>query len=160
MSSPVGTHYMSIRYEPAPANLSAEYIRLRGLTRENPASETRLKELGVTAESWSADVESGELTGTVALDADRVIGYCFGNKRTGEVVVLAVLPDFEGRGVGRQLLASITEALSQRGHNRLFLGCSADPKVRSYGFYRHVGWRSTGTVDDRNDELLELILEA
>jgi hypothetical protein len=27
--------------------------------------------------------------------------------------------------------------------------------VRSYGFYRHLGWRSTGSFDDRGDEILE-----
>jgi hypothetical protein len=40
-------------------------------------------------------------------------------------------------------------ALNPLGLARLFLGCSSDPKVRSYGFYRHLGWRSTGVTDAR-----------
>jgi hypothetical protein len=37
----------------------------------------------------------------------------------------------------------------------LFLGCAADPAVRSYGFYRHLGWRSTSTFNEAGDEVLE-----
>lgn len=150
---------MSFRYDPAPSSLTAEYIRLRGMTRENPVSEARLREHGITVESWADEIESGELAGTTAHAGDRLVGYCFGNTRSGEVVVLAVLPDAEGQGVGRQLLTTVIADLQSRGHRRLFLGCSADPRVRSYGFYRHLGWRSTGAVDPRNDEVLELILE-
>lgn len=149
---------MSVHYEQAPASLTAEYIRLRGLTRENPVSEARLRGLGVTVESWSHDIDSGELTGTTAHVGERLVGYCFGNTHTGEVVVLAVLPDVEGQGIGRQLLARVIADLHSRGHRRLFLGCSADPGVRSYGFYRHLGWRSTGVLDPHDDEVLELIL--
>lgn len=150
---------MPIRYETAPSSLTAEYISLRGLTRENPVSEARLRALGVTVESWSAEIDSGELSGTAAHAGDRLVGYCFGNTLTGEVVVLAVHPAVEGQGVGRQLLAAVISDLQSRGHRRLFLGCSTDSSVRSYGFYRHLGWRSTGVVDQRDDEVLELILE-
>ena len=45
--------------------------------------------------------------------------------------------------------------LAALGHQRLFLGCSADPQSRSYGFYRHLGWRSTGEFDAHGDEILE-----
>lgn len=44
------------------------------------------------------------------------------------------------------------------GFDRLFLGCSSDPQTRSYGFYRHLGWKSTGTIDQHQDEILEYFL--
>jgi GNAT superfamily N-acetyltransferase len=69
--------------------------------------------------------------------------------------VLALLPAHEGQGVGRQLLARVVDRLLAAGHGRLFLGCSADPASRSHGFYRHLGWRSTGSVDAHGDEVLE-----
>jgi len=84
-------------------------------------------------------------------------GYCFGARDSGEIVVLALHPAAEGHGLGKQLLQLVIEELRELGHRRLSLGCSADPQVRSYGFYRHLGWRSTGTFDDRGDELLELV---
>ena len=146
-----------IEYKVAPAEFAAEYIRLRGLTRDNPISTARLEDLGITAESWSEGISLGETPGVLAESDGRMIGYCFGSTRTGEVLVLAVLPDFEGQGIGRQLLAAVVAQLRSHGHARLYLGCSPDPAVRSHGFYRRLGWRGTGTLDNNGDEVLELL---
>jgi ribosomal protein S18 acetylase RimI-like enzyme len=148
---------MSIEFKLAPPEFAAEYIRLRGLTRENAVSEDRLRSLGITAETWANDIRSNALQGFISQSGQELVGYCFGDTRSGEVVVLAVSPTHESQGVGRRLLALVIEQLGLLGHERLFLGCSSDPKVRSYGFYRHLGWRSTGTVDERGDEVLELL---
>ena len=71
--------------------------------------------------------------------------------------VLALLPPFEGRGIGKELLGRMSRDLAAMGHQRLFLGCSADPTSRSWGFYRHLGWHPTGELDGRGDEILECI---
>jgi GNAT superfamily N-acetyltransferase len=68
------------------------------------------------------------------------------------------LPEYEGIGVGRRLLEQMVQHLRSLGHGRLFLGCSADPGVRSYGFYRHLGWRATGETDAHGDQVLELLM--
>jgi ribosomal protein S18 acetylase RimI-like enzyme len=90
------------------------------------------------------------------MDDDAIVGYCFGEKHSGEIVVLAVLPQYEDRGIGRALLSKVVEDLRLLGHRRLFLGCSSGASHRSYGFYRHLGWESTGTFDTNDDEVLEL----
>jgi GNAT superfamily N-acetyltransferase len=133
----------------------AECVRIRGVTRENAVSAERLRSAGITVESWAKDVESGSLPGFVCESAGTVIGYCFGARATGEVVVLALLPEFEGRGIGRRLLGLVVDQLRGSGHERLFLGCSPDPSCRAYGFYRHLGWRSAGRFDRFGDEVLE-----
>lgn len=89
----------------------------------------------------------------------RLSGFCFGVRESGEVAVLALLPTFENQGIGRSLLNRVAEELKTFGFNRLFLGCSPDPSTRSYGFYRHLGWRSTGTLDAAGDEVLEYFFE-
>jgi GNAT superfamily N-acetyltransferase len=147
---------MALTFEPASPDEAAEFVRLRGMTRENAVSEARLRSLGITAASWAHDIQTGELVGFVGREGPSLGGYCFGNTRTGEVVVLALLPAHEGQGVGRRLLSMVVDALRSHGHTELFLGCAADPAVRSYGFYRHLGWRSTGTVDALGDEVLML----
>ncbi len=147
---------MTIEFKPAPPDFAAEYVRLRGLTRENAVSDDRLRSLGITVETWANDIRSNKLQGFIAQSGNELVGYCFGDTRSGEIVVLAVRPTHESQGVGRRLLDLVVHQLGLRGHRRLFLGCSPDPKVRSYGFYRHLGWRSTGTVDERGDEVLEL----
>ena len=72
--------------------------------------------------------------------------------------MLALLPQYENRGIGKTLLDLMVRDFERLGFKRLFLGCSADPATRSYGFYRHLGWRSTGTFDAFNDEVLEYYL--
>ncbi|MGM9482899.1 GNAT family N-acetyltransferase [Roseateles sp. NT4] len=134
-------------------------MTLRGLTRENAISVAQLAAMGITAESWSAAVASGELPGFVCIDDQgTLVGYCFGDKSTGEVVVLALLPACEGQGLGKRLLNLVVGALVEAGHRRLFLGCSPDPSVRSYSFYRQQGWKSTGRFDKNGDEELELLV--
>ena len=146
-------------YQPATASDARECVRIRGQTRENAVSEERLRALGITAESWAEDIRIGALPGFVCKLGNRMAGYCFGAALTGEIVVLVVLPEFEGQGIARQLLALVVKHLRGLGHKRLFLGCSANPAVRSYGFFRHLGWRSTGTVDALGDEVLELFAQ-
>ena len=89
--------------------------------------------------------------------SEEMAGYCYGSSTTGEVIVLALQPAYEGLGIGRELLNLVVVHLRSLGHHRLFLGCASDPAVRSYGFYRHLGWRSTGAVDHYGDEVLELV---
>lgn len=85
-------------------------------------------------------------------------GYCFGDRDSGEIVVLALLPECEARGIGKALLERMVDDFRGWGFARLFLGCSSDPNSRSYGFYRHLGWTSTGALDAAGDELLEYAL--
>ncbi|MEJ2792257.1 GNAT family N-acetyltransferase [Iodobacter sp. LRB] len=148
---------MLLNTRPAVPSDIAECIVIRGKTRENAISKTRLAELGITEASWAAQVESGELLGRICLVEGQMAGYCFGSVSTGEIVVLALLPDYENQGMGKALLQSVMSDLKALGHARLFLGCAADPEVRSFGFYRHLGWRSTGQCDKYGDEVLEYV---
>ncbi len=148
----------AITIQDARADDADQFVRLRGQTRENAISESRLASLGVTAASWQAEIRSGALIGFTASQPGKLLGYCFGNTRTGEIVVLAILPEAEGQGLGRKLLGEVVAALHARGHRRLFLGASPDPQFRSHGFYRHLGWQPTGARDKFGDEVLELIL--
>lgn len=130
---------------------------MRGQTRQNAVSVSDLASFGITAESWGKRIEAGDLSGYVCTDTGRIVGYCFGDKHTGEILVLALLPEYENRGIGKTLLSRVAEDLRILGFKRLFLGCSTNPSDRSYGFYRHLGWRSTGAFDAHADEILELV---
>jgi GNAT superfamily N-acetyltransferase len=144
-------------YRPATADDVPRCIVVRGMTRQNAVSVERLASYGITAASWGDAVRQGRHAGFVGLHRGEIAGYCFGDIATGEVLVLALLPEHEGQGAGRALLAQVVDRLLASGHRRLFLGCSADPASRSHGFYRHLGWRSTGRIDAHGDELLEYL---
>jgi len=129
-------------------------FEVRANTRQNPLSRADLAELGITPDSTTAALESGALVGSVCTCDDRVIGFCSGDPHTGEVLVLAVLPDYEGRGVGKQLLARVVERLQRARPIRVWLAAAADPTLRSHGFYRALGWRPTGERTENGDEIL------
>ncbi|HEU4558488.1 MAG TPA: GNAT family N-acetyltransferase [Longimicrobium sp.] len=129
---------------------------VRERTRENAILRERLAAIGITPESSAAGLEAGRVKGWVCEDDGEVVGFCSGDTETGEVLVLAVLPEYEGTGVGRRLLAEVVRELRAQGHGRLWLAASADPAHRSHGFYRAQGWKPTGEVDAHGDEILVL----
>lgn len=150
---------MPLTFRAAAPDDIPECLILRGMTRENAISPERLAARGITMQSWARDVSTGSLPGYVCLDGGSIVAYCFGEKSSGEIAVLALLPSHERRGLGRHLLELVVTHLGDLGHRRLYLGCSADPATRSHGFYRHLGWASTGSFDQAGDEVLEFLLQ-
>lgn len=149
---------MPLTHRPAVPEDAPACIALRGLTRQNAISAAELAAMGITAQSWAEGIRSGATPGHVALQGETLAGYCFGDRDSGEVLVLALLPAFEGLGLGRDLLVRVVQQLAEQGHRRLHLACSTDPASRSHGFYRHLGWQATGRLDAHGDEILELDL--
>jgi ribosomal protein S18 acetylase RimI-like enzyme len=131
-------------------------FELRGRTRQNPLSREALAQLGITPESTAKDLTAGNIWGAVCAHDTRIVGFCTGDVHTGEVLVLAVLPDYEGRGVGKQLLSRVIDRLQAAGAPRIWLVTSVDPTVRAHGFYRALGWQPTGRRTANGDEILEL----
>jgi len=129
---------------------------LRATTRENAVSRERLAELGVTPASVAEALARGETRGWVVGSGSRIAGFCIAHAARGEVLVLAVRPDFEGLGIGRALLSHAVEWLRTFAPARIWLGASDDPRTRSHGFYRSLAWRPTGERDGHGDEVLVL----
>jgi GNAT superfamily N-acetyltransferase len=131
-------------------------FHVRALTRENPISREQLAAMGITPASSIASLRSGDVKGWVCLDGSNVVGFCSADSVGGEVLVLAVLPDYEGKGVGKRLLDYAVRWLRSRGFGRVRLAASPDPGVRAHGFYRSQGWRPTGERQTNGDEVLVL----
>ena len=146
---------MPIFRETQPPDINACFS-VRERTRENAIPRERLAAIGITPESSAEGLEAGRVKGWVCEDGGEVVGFCSGDTGTGEVLVLAVLPGYEGKGVGRRLLAEVVRELRAQGHGRVWLAASADPAHRSHGFYRAQGWKPTGEVDAAGDEILVL----
>jgi len=149
---------VNLIYRPAAPDDVRQCIELRGKTRENAYSEQALAAIGITLDTWRDGIQEDKNPGHVCLDGPRIVGMCFFDKASGEVLVVAVLPEFEGFGIGNRLLQSTLEDIKKAGYARSFLSCNPNPASRSHGFYRHLGWTSTGTFDPYNDEILERFL--
>jgi ribosomal protein S18 acetylase RimI-like enzyme len=131
-------------------------FHVRARTRDNPIPREQLAAAGITPASSAAALRSGDQKGWVCLDGSAVIGFCSADGVGGEVIVLAVLPEYEGRGVGKRLLAHAVDWLRARGAGRVWLAASPDPAIRAHGFYRSQGWRPTGERVGNGDEILVL----
>jgi ribosomal protein S18 acetylase RimI-like enzyme len=92
----------------------------------------------------------GSMSVYVALDGERVIGtIACGILSPGEGHLrgMAVLPDWQGRGIAEQLLAAVEAELRQRGCQRITLDTTA-PLQRAIRFYERNGYTATGKVSD------------
>ena len=130
---------------------------IRGLTRDNPISKEVLISYGITREAWDPKFDDGTYEGYVAEDSGEIVGYCFMDTKTAEIMVVALLPEYEGAGLGKKLLNKAGESLWSLGHQEIWLAAAPAPSMRAYGFYRHLGWISTGNYDQNGDEILKLI---
>ena len=124
--------------EVRPADVpSLFYVRTR--TRENAYTLEELARLGIT-EITVVEKLSLSFKGWLCQFDDLVVGFCMADRDTGELWVIAVLPDFTRKGIGNSLMALAEEWLWASGCNRAWLTTDVDTKLRAYGFYRNRGW--------------------
>jgi len=86
----------------------------------------------------------------VACAGDDVVGTIGCNAVSaieGHLRGMAVLPEWQGRGVAEQLLTAAEEELKSRGCTRVTLD-TTEPLLRAMRFYERHGYRRSGTVRD------------
>ena len=128
---------------------------IRLSTVENAITMERLEsDYGVTVESVT-DAMAEDVKGWICEDAGVAVGFSMGNASNGEVLVVAVRPEYEGKGIGNNVLARVRDWLFRAGHEEIWLLTTPDPSLRAYGFYRSLGWQGTGRIQ-REDEVLVL----
>jgi len=114
-------------------------IELRGRTRENAILPERLRALGITPESVARQLATTH-RGWLCEEEGRIAGFAIGDGATGELWVIAVLPEFEGRGIGSRLLSLVEEWLWSLAWKEIWLWTSADERLRAFAFYTAQGW--------------------
>lgn len=130
-------------------------LELRFATVENAITLEELEQdYGITPATIAASMAS-DSRGWLCEDGSDVVGFAMGDRSNGEVQVVAVRPSHEGRGIGKTLLARVTDWLFAEGHPEIWLGANPDPGVRATGFYRKLGWRRSGVMKG-GDEILKL----
>lgn len=124
--------------EIVPADFDAIFA-VRAATWHNPNGKEEMLRLGITRESVLAMLRH-RTRGWIAESGGRAIGFTMGHAETGEMWVIAVLKEFEGRGVGRALLARVETWLAAEGWREAWLTTDTDENLRAVGFYKRLGW--------------------
>jgi ribosomal protein S18 acetylase RimI-like enzyme len=85
----------------------------------------------------------------VAVDRDRVVGYVQGDTRGSKTTLedIAVAEDYQGKGVGQQLLQTELEALKKRGAKAVFAEVHYK-NARAIPFYYRNRFRISGFLQD------------
>lgn len=129
------------------------YVRPR--TRENALTLEELQRLGITPQSVT-EILDQTTKGWLCDDSGRAVAFSMADCATGEFLVIAVLPEYEGKGIGGKLMALAEEWLAASGCRRAWLSTDLDTTLRAYGFYRKRGW--TDWKIERGNRYMELSL--
>lgn len=128
-------HYREIEDHDIPAIFA---VRIQ--TWHTPRGAEELVQMGITPESVRAMLQAGTHRGWLAEIDGTVVGFTMGNRQNGEMWVVAVLPEWENQGIGRQLMERVESWLFSEGWSEIWLTTDPDETVRAIGFYRRLGW--------------------
>lgn len=78
-----------------------------------------------------------------------IVGFAIADLQEDNIWALFLHPDFEGKGIGRQLHKIMLDWYFSTGKETIWLGTS--PNTRAEKFYRNSGWTQDGWHG--NDEL-------
>ena len=112
--------------------------------REQSFSREALAAVGIT-EEFVVDVLDGVRSheGWVCESDEKVVGFAMGNRNTGEVWIIAVLPEHEGKGIGSKLYTLTEDWFRSTGRKEIWLAVLQDIQKTAYAFFKKRGW-----VDD------------
>lgn len=119
---------------------------VRTSTHQNNMTLEELHSLGITVESVREKLEGTYKGWSCEVDG-QLVGFAMGDRATGELWVIAVLPEYIGKGIGSALLRAVEQWLAESGCDRLWLTTDVDPALKAYDFYRSHGWK-----DDRIED--------
>lgn len=75
-----------------------------------------------------------------------IVGFAVADLKDNNIWALFLKPEFEGRGIGRQLHEIMLDWYFSKGKENVWLGTS--PNTRAENFYRKMGWTETGLHGD------------
>lgn len=108
----------------------------------NSVKENVLSDPELVPDSAYEEFILGRGKGWVCKDKGRVIGFAFVDMREENIWALFVHPDYEGKGIGRQLHDTMLDWYFLQGKQRVWLGTS--PNTRAETFYHKQGWKECG----------------
>lgn len=125
-------------------------FHVRTSVRENTLTCEELEEMGITKAAVTAMMQAS-LCAWVAADDQKIVGFSMIIPEDACLFAAFVLPEYEGKGIGKQLVRFAEDELFQH-HEVIWL--ETGKTTRAAGFYRHSGWGNE-TAADEGDIRLE-----
>lgn len=116
---------------------------------ENHLSREEMRRIGIT-ENVVADLIEKSRCAWVATDDEKIIGFSMILPDEGCLFAAFVLPEYEGRGIGRRLV-EIAEKELFRHHEIAWL--ETDKQSRAAKFYIQLGWGNKIDINDTDIRL-------
>lgn len=116
---------------------------------ENHLSREEMREIGIT-EGVVGDMIEKSLCAWVATENNKIIGFSMILPDEGCLFAAFVLPEYEGKGIGRRLVMLAEQELFQH-HDIAWL--KTDKNSRAAKFYMQLGW---GNETDLNGTDIKL----
>lgn len=109
---------------------------------------------GIPKGQWCKAFDNPERYTLVMLDGDTIIGtssYCKSRwadyKDWGEIISIYFLPEYMGKGYGKDLLQLVVKSLKEMDFKRIFLWV-LDDNHRARHFYEKYGFKNSGEYRD------------
>ncbi|MFP3515339.1 GNAT family N-acetyltransferase [Pseudomonas sp. SIMBA_077] len=109
---------------------------IRTRVKENHLSREQLAEMGITPDAIREALVQAPCVWIAEIDGI-CAGFSMADLQDGCVFAAFVLPEYEGLGLGRQLMDKAQTFLFER-HPTIWLETAE--ASRAYGFYRALGW--------------------
>lgn len=81
--------------------------------------------------------------GWVCVIEDEVVGFAFADLKDNNVWALFIKPEYEGKGIGKQLHNIMLDWYFDQTKDTIWLGTAFNTRAET--FYRMQGWREAGT---------------
>lgn len=117
---------------------------IRTSVNENHLSRAQLAQMGITDQTIGQAIAAEDCTWIAEVDGIAV-GFAMADAEAGSVFAAFIKPEWEGMGLGRQLMEHAERFLFAR-HDTLWL--ETDGSSRAHGFYQRLGWLPVQTLEN------------
>ena len=123
-----------------------EMTRIRTSVRENHSSVEEMAARGITPVRIIEMMATNSRTWLALVDGVPA-GFSMSIAPKATVFAVFIHPDYEGRGIGKLLLAEAESWLFEQGCDEIWLDTGQEPEIRAHGFYLTQGWALKGPGD-------------
>ncbi len=122
-------------------------FEVRVATDENNFTYEELEAHGITFESVEDKLRKTYKGWLCEMDG-KIVGFVIADKKTAEIWVIAVLPEYINRRIGTKLLNLAEHWLISSGKKNFWLTTDSNKQLRAYKFYLKNGWHEQKTEGD------------